>query len=243
MKLAIRQLDHLPRLSWCVTMKRSEPVAQVTCGPWVETGDGYFVEGAWDDRFEEHGFDRSYLLMGSGGKATDRGIVLSTPCHNLEPLFLVCSGDELTASNSLPFLLTSAGLSLDPGYLYYKMDLRSSLRGLERCAKHIPTGNGQNIRVLHYTNVEIDGTLNVMELAKPPVPDWPGFDQYQEFLASGLRNIKENAESPARRIRYELLTTISTGYDSSASAALASEVGATRALTAKTGGIEGKPAN
>jgi hypothetical protein len=238
MNLIIQQLDRLPRLCWCLTVKRDEPAATVTCGPWVEVGDDYFIEGAWDGRFDEQGFDSSSLLMGSGGKTTERGILLSTPCHNLDPLFLVCDDDQLTASNSLSFLLISAGLSLDHGYLYYKMDLRSSMYGLKRCAKNIPTKNGPDIRLLYYTNVEIDRYLNVTEFSKPPVPDWLGYDQYRDFLVSSLRDIKQNAESSKRRIRYELLTTISTGYDSTASAALAAEVGAKYALTAKTGGNE-----
>jgi hypothetical protein len=221
-----------------MSLKHGSAIAEVVCGPGVETGDDFFVEGTWDNDFDGRGFDHSALFMGSGGKLSKDGLVIATPCHNLEALYLVLDGDRLIVSNSLPFLLVRGELELDVNWLSYKGDMRSSLLGLDRCVKNVPTRNGPSIRIMHYTNLKVDKDLAIEEIPKPSLSDWESFDHYRSFMVEGLRRIKDNAGTPQRRVRYELLSTISTGYDSPASAAIAAQAGAEHAVTICSGGSE-----
>jgi len=66
MKFQFTKLDHLPRLSWCAILQYGEDAVQVFHGPWVETGESLFVEGAWDGDFGEYSFDTSEVFMGLG---------------------------------------------------------------------------------------------------------------------------------------------------------------------------------
>ena len=233
--LQVRRINHLPPLSWSLSIARGASVADLTCGPWVETGSNWFVEGAWDSEFRARCFEQSSLLMGSGGKVTEDRMVIATACHNLEPLFLASTDRGLTASNTLAFLLVTSGLSLDPDYSYYKTDLLSSRHGLDRYVKTIPTATGPDIHVLYYKNVVVDRHLTVTDQPKPSVPDWASFHEYRQFLIEGLRSLRDNARCPARQVHYNLLATLSSGYDSPASSVLASEIGAQDAVTVREG--------
>ena len=53
MRFAFTRCDTLPRLAWCAHLRRGSGVARVYHGPWVETRDDWFVEGAWTGPFEE----------------------------------------------------------------------------------------------------------------------------------------------------------------------------------------------
>lgn len=57
------------------------------------------------------------------------------------------------------------------------------------------------------------------------------FHDYSAFLLSEVRRVAENAAAPQRRLRYKLLATISSGYDSPASAVVARAAGCTEAIT------------
>ena len=236
MKLNIRQRDELPRLSWCLSLVQGSATAQINCGPWVETGEDWFLEGAWDGDFSEPDFEKHCGLMGSGCRVIGRELILATPSHILDPLYLVLHEGRLTASNSLAFVLVATGLRLDPAYPYYQLDFHSSRYGFDRCVKELPTKDGPGIRLFRYTNIRLDDRLHVTTTPKPMPPDWKGFHDYREFLVDTLRALNDNANAPRRRIQYKLMSTMSSGYDSSAAAALAASVGGACAVTVKNGG-------
>ena len=238
MKLNFELRSQLPGQSWCVRAERRLQDVLVLHGKSVEIGRDWFVEGAWNGKFAEGGFDRSSLLMGSGGAARGDRMLLATPSHNLESLFLVEIDGCLHASNSLPFLLESSGLNLDLRHLGYKVDLISSMLGLERRARVLPTAQGAKVRLFEYTNLEVDANLQVRECPKPAVPEWADFNDYRRFLVEGIRALIENAGAAERGHRYQPLATMSAGYDSTASGALAQEAGCRHAITSIRGDQE-----
>jgi hypothetical protein len=228
-------VESLPKLCWCAAIERGVAEVVLTCGPWVESREDAFVEGAWDAPFEDFGFTDSQLLMGSGGVVSSEFALFATPSHNMEWLSVIRGSDRLWISNSLVFALSEANLELDPGYLDYGADIQSAQLGLSREKRHIPTQNGPDVELVRYANLRVDAELNVERLAKPDVPPFPGFSDYRGYLAGGLRGLDENARSEARRIRYEWMSTLSSGYDSNGAAALASEVGSKRAISSDAG--------
>jgi len=222
-------LEALPRLAWCVRLRRRGAV-RVLHGADVETGDGWFCEGAWSGEFAEAGFE-SASLMGSGGKLGERGLLLASPSHTMERLYVLRCGDEILASNSCAFLLAQAGDGPDPGYLFYSADLASVIHGIDRYVRTVPTRSGRRIRMYCYCNLLIGPDLRLFECRKPAVRAFADFADYKRFLDATVTAIAANATDPRRKVRYAPVVTISTGYDSPATAVLARAVGCAEAVT------------
>jgi len=144
-------------------------------------------------------------------------------------------GSSLFVSNSLPFVLAEADLTLHPRYSDYQSDLWSIVRGLGRYVKHIPTRNGPPVRLFYHGNIVIGPDLEISEQAKVSPPRWNGFAEYRSFLVGALAGLRQNATAPQRHVSYDLLSSISSGYDSPAAAALAAEIGCSKAVSFKTG--------
>jgi hypothetical protein len=83
-------------------------------------------------------------------------------------------------------------------------------------------------------NVAVGSDLECQESAKVAPPCWRDFREYRGFLVDTLAALRQNATT-SRRTPYGLLTSISSGYDSPAASALASEVGCREAVTFRTG--------
>lgn len=231
MRLLYHKIASLPRLAWCAVMHQNQDAIDVFHGRWVEVRDCFFVEGAWGGKFSDGDFDQSYLLMGSGGRTRDNEVVFCAPCHVHERLHIIHTGLKLFVSPSLAFVLTMAHLKLDVNYIDYQVDL---LKMLFRMANHvgsIPTKNGERIDIYHYRNVAINRKLNVTVEAKPEPPEFTDFANYKGFLTKSLASIHENANDKDRHVKYSLLSTLSSGYDSPACAAIATEIGCQEAVT------------
>lgn len=200
-------------------------------GPGVETGDDFFVEGAWSEPFARAQFERSVTLMGSGGKIVDGALVLCSPTHTAERLHLLREDGCVLASNSLTFLLERAGAELDPGYIPYHCDLISIIGGLDDHVRAIPVADGRSIELFYHTNLRVTPDLACTTLEKTQIDAFEDFSSYRAFLIRTLEGLRDNARSDERRSKHALLTTISSGYDSTACAALASELGCREAVT------------
>jgi hypothetical protein len=231
MHFSFHPVETLPKLAWCAVLHRGEELVQVFHGPWVETRDRFFVDGIWDGPFEKGGLDTSGLLMGSGAKIIGDKVLFATPCHTLEKLHLYKTEELAYVSSSMVFLLASAHRRLDMNYIRYELDLLDQMQGLKYHVGHIPLDNGDEMLLCRYRNVEIGPDLEFRIHPKPKSPSFSDFADYKAFLIDGLSRLTENARDPARAIHYRPLTTVSTGYDSAACSALATEIGCTEAVT------------
>lgn len=231
MRFLYHKIASLPRLAWCAVMHRNQDVIDVFHGPWVEVRDCFFVEGAWEGKFSDGGFDQSYLLMGSGGRTRDNEVVFCTPCHVHERLHVIQTGLKLFVSPSLAFVLTMAHLKLDENYIHYQVDLLNMLFKMANHVGSIPTKDGERINIYHYRNVAINGKLNITVEAKPEPPEFTDFANYKGFLIRSLDSIHKNANEKDRHVKYSLLSTLSSGYDSTACTAIATEIGCQEVVT------------
>ena len=231
MRFSFHRIKTLPKLAWCAVLRRSDRIIQVFHGPWVETQDGFFIEGAWDGRFKDGLFDDSYLLMGSGAKIMGDTILFATPCHPLEKLHFYMTEECVYVSPSMVFLLKLANRRLDMNYLGYEFQLQDLIKGLEHHVQYIPLDDGSKMLLCCYRNVEIDVDLTFRIRHKPEPPGFVDFANYKNFLINGLSRLDRNARDPERTVQYSPLTTISSGYDSCACSALALEIGCTEAAT------------
>lgn len=225
------ELDSIPRMAWCARVDRDERNVTVHHGKWVETGDNEFVEGAWNGSFSEWAFPTADIFLGSGGVRLESEMLFSTASHPFEPLYSLTRDDELFVSNSLSFLSAASGIRPVYDYPHYMADLTSFKRGLSRCVARIPMHLGEEVRIHYCTNVRVSTDLALREEPRSVLPPVGCFAEYREFLSSIVSEISRNAGDDERTRRYAPLATISSGYDSPATAVLAREVGATMAVT------------
>jgi hypothetical protein len=233
MKFEYHQIDTLPKLAWCAIMSAGGNIATVYHGPWVEVNERFFVEGAWDGKFNEGDLSRAFLA-GSGATITAEGILFCTPSHVLSRLYFGHFHDRLYISPSLSFVLTQSNNELDLNHISYHADILKMTQSLTANVGSIPLRNGR-LNVAHFRNLLVNGRLTVEPVRKPEPRDFIDFVSYKQFLLDGLKRLAENFRCPSRRVSYEPIATLSTGYDSVACAALATEIGCVKAATFRRG--------
>jgi hypothetical protein len=230
MQVRSTRVEELPRLAWCADIDRQSHSVLILHGPDVETGDGFFCEGAWSGDFGEGAFER-HQFMGSGGKVTGDGLLIATPNHTIDRIYVLRHGNVMSISNSCAFVLARAHDAADPGYLLYTPRVASIIRGLDKYARWIPTRNGNGIRMFCHCNLHVGVNHEVEEEPKPPVRDFVDFADYRSFLEEQVGAIVRNANDPRRIVRYRPVATVSSGYDSPASAVFARKAGCDEAIT------------
>lgn len=220
----------LPPLAWCLTLRPGERAALLR-GRGVEISARGYCEGVWDGDYAAGRADEADSCMGSAGRLEGDAWVVSTPSHVLEGLYSIRRDDVLHVSNSYVFLLVRAGLSLDPDYRRYLLDLRSGCFGLARGVNVFPAAGGETFRRHLACNLRIGPDLEIRRAGKPRPPHFRDFAQYRAYLVDALRSLAANGAHPARRQPFRMLASVSRGYDSPACAALAAEAGCKEAMT------------
>ena len=242
LRIEFEPLAQLPPLAWCARARAGAPV-QVRHGLGVETRADGFVEGAWDGDFDAFDFDRSPALAGSGARVRGAALVFAAPFHPLERLFVLRGRGEARISNSLVFLLAEAGDGLDLSHAGYFFDLIGQVRrGIAPPATQLRTAAGSRVELFPCCNLELrpDATLHraPKPLGAPPVR----YADYFDLLVGTTRRLAANAGGPGRRARYRLVAACSRGYDSTASATIASLAGCREGVTfIRSAGPSGHP--
>ena len=227
MKLCRQQLDHWPKLSWFA--KVTDDTVNVLHGCRVEYSDEWIFEGTWAGEFGKGDFDReASVIIGTGIRLRDNTVSFVCSTGSLDRLFYVKQKKELLVSNSLACLLSTANLRLDPVFPYSKTLLRY-LGNHRYQPKLLPTLDGDEIHFLTYEKlVYSQDTLE----EQPHTEDaFTSFEEYEDFLRSRMLAIRANLQDERRRFKVVPVATISKGYDSAASAAIAKPLGICSALT------------
>jgi hypothetical protein len=233
MRFKFNKIKKIPKLAWAIRIDKGADCVVVHHGQNIETGDDYFIEGAWAGDFSKGLFDTT-TLMGSGGRVTEDTLVLACPNHTLDRIYSYRDADALYASNSLPFLLAHTNTTLDDEFLFYDALLASIVDGLDKFERTIPASDGRQIRLHYHCNIHIDRNLTVSESPKVTVPVFVDYEDYIDYLKNQVAAIYDNATDTRRSIQYSPKATISKGYDSPACAAFAADIGCQTALTFST---------
>jgi hypothetical protein len=93
--------------------------------------------------------------------------------------------------------------------------------------------DGRILRIIGAVIELCDGTMNVR--SRTFARRFADFADYKGYLLETLSAVFENGSSPLRRRPLRPITTVSSGYDSAACAALAATLGCREALTLQTG--------
>jgi hypothetical protein len=218
-----------PKLAWVLRLDR-EGHGTVFHGPAVEVRPDWVFEGIWDGNFQNGDFDRSELVFGSGIRVRGSQMICVGSSTTLDRLWTFESGNQRWVSNTLPGVLAASSASMDMSYQRYRGDLESIVFGLKKYKRFLPFSEG-NLELVYFENLWLDAG-EPARIEKPhSEPKWQTFADYRAFLSDAARRLGENARDLARGWPCEVVATISSGYDSTASAVIAQEAGATRAFT------------
>lgn len=232
MRLELIPVSGLPRLAWAACVAPGDPVVRVLHGPWVETRDDRFVEGAWDAPFAAWNFAASENLAGSGGVVDPDGVLLAAPANMYERLYSVRIREALHVSNSLAFVLATSGERLDPSHRHYYLELLDHYRcGIHVKRKSLRLDGGNTVALHDCCNVLVTRDARVIRREKPWGAGPSSYADYAALLHRTVAAIVANAADAARRHRYRPLAMVSQGYDSTAVAAIARAAGCREAVT------------
>jgi hypothetical protein len=217
-----------PKLAWLAVCRRSSREVVCVVGQGVEATDDWFCEAVWDGRYVDGDFDGTDAVFGSGGRLRDDVVVFVSAGSTVDRLQSFSTQDGVYVSNSLPCLLSAANASLvndaDVRHLFASIQW-----GLDRYERDVPTTMGP-ARLTYFDNLRWDGT-QLTQVGKPcPRRDFRSFARYRAFLGSSVTALTENARAPERANPLGLISTLSTGYDSTTVTVLASEAGCCDAL-------------
>ncbi len=228
MKLRCQQLNHWPKLSWFA--KVTDDTVDVLHGCRVEYSDEWIFEGTWAGEFGKGDFDGEVpVIIGTGIRLREKTVSFVCSTGSLDRLFYVNKKKELLVSNSLACLLSVAKLRLNPSFPYSKTLLRY-LKNHRYQPKVLPTSDGDEIHFVTYEKlVYSQGTLE--EQTHGVEGAFTSFEEYEEFLRSRILAIRTNLQDERRRYKVAPVATVSKGYDSAASMAIAKPLGIRSALT------------
>jgi hypothetical protein len=221
----------LPRLAWCAKVARGADTVVVEHGPWVETRESFFAEGAWNRPFEQPHLGDAEIVLGSGATLVREGVAFTPTTHTMERLYSLERDSAVLISNSLPFLLEAAHAKLDLQNWSYERDLMTFLRGYAKATKRLKLAGGTLVSLHYHDTLLIDRDLRQGSRRPEAPPRFHSYGEYLDYLSGSLESLHRNATSPQRKVVYSPLATISSGYDSPACAVLAKRLGCRRAVT------------
>jgi hypothetical protein len=127
-------------------------------------------------------------------------------------------------------VLSVANVSLDPTYHNYYEDLRSIKSGIDHYQRKFRCSKGQ-VEFVYFDNLVWDGAELLRLQKKCSTKKFSNFDDYYTFLVSKMGSMADNIGSSERQFPFEMLATVSSGYDSATVAAITKTGGCTQALT------------
>lgn len=232
-RIEYRHAAQLPKLMWLAVVRLDQKIVTIFHGSAVECHDDWMVEGIWDDEFSRGEFHRSEHFFGSGIRIEGDRLYCVASSALVDRLLYCVKKNTVMVSNSLIGLLGWTGSRLDPTH-DYNVDSTSILEGLESYRKEIRILNPEIdtfYQVYHDNLVITDDGMAFERRSK--VHDFASFEHYYAELNAVFIRLRDCYASPARRIRLEAFTTISSGYDSTAVASLAKGIGVKTCFTSK----------
>ncbi|HWG33988.1 MAG TPA: hypothetical protein VN650_07450 [Gemmatimonadaceae bacterium] len=233
MQIAFDCVPTLPKLAWLATVDLTTSLVSVAHGSGVETAGTFFVEGAWDGPFAEGDFANTACLFGTGGGTDGADAWFASSTATTDYLYYHSTPQRVSVANSLPLLLASRRVRLDPMFDGYDAINESIMRGINGYLADIPT-TADPIRRLMHRNLRVSQS-GVVERDKDLPPPFPTFEAYYEYLSAAYGRIASNARDAARRRALAIYSTQSRGYDTTAVNAIAARHGVDKAFTVTRG--------
>ena len=233
-RLRYRPIPNLPRLAWAASADPRSGDVEVVHGPAVECRDSWMVEGVWDGEFRDGAFDSSDHFFGSGLRLEEDRVSFVASTGLGDRLLWTAHKGRVVVSNSLPLLLATTGARLDPRH-----DYRAETFAIRQGALRYPDAfvvDHPEIRTFHQlydSCLAIEPSGSMERIDRRQAPRFRSYAEYRALLGDVLRRLRTNSTSGARRAPLAAFVTVSSGYDSVATAALVAELGVTAAFTCR----------
>lgn len=233
-RLNYRPIPSLPRLAWAASADPRSGDVEIAHGAAVECRDAWMVEGVWDGEFTAGGFDRSEHFFGSGLRLNEERLSFVAATGLGDRLLWTVHQGRVVVSNSLPLLLATTGARLDPRH-----DYRAETFAIRQGAVRYPDAfvvDHPEIRTFHQL---YDGCLALEPSGRTEringrtAPRFRSYAEYRALLGEVLRRLRTNSTSAERRVALAAFVTVSSGYDSVATAALVAGLGITAAFNCR----------
>jgi hypothetical protein len=221
-------------LAWLLILADGKAALEVGIGVEIHQSESglHVFEGAWDGAFEAFGFCGAENFFGTGFSRSGDGFLFSTPTHTLDCLYLLTEPGRVIASNSIAFLYERAGLCLRPGS-GISTRLASILKGVNDYDTTLYEDSVYRLQQLAFCNFKIaNGQARILK--KALAPSFGTYAGYKSYVTDTYARILRNAADSRRKRCYQPLTTISSGYDSTACAAIAARIGCKSAVTIRS---------
>lgn len=248
------ELASLPRLAWGLEITPTS--MKLVRGLGVESTGSAVYEGAWSggeddiETFAEPGRLRvgelgGQYFFGSAALRTEPSkVLLIPPTHTLDGLYVEAANDGsgLFVTNSFAWAMKRAG-GTAPRFARDLKSVQASLmtatQGIAGFKRLVFAPHHHGVLQLIHTPVVINTAT--MQIEEQPVPLPPRgvtftYEAYRAALHNVIAQAVTNSRSPRRRAPFgDLISTMSSGYDSPACAALGKDLGLKKAVTVRNG--------
>lgn len=231
MKLKLKLISNWAKLAWVAVFQKGADIIDIYHGPMVETSDEWIVEGVWAGDFKDGDFDCTDLVFGTGIRCRGDRVTFVSSGTVFDRLWHCRNKNTFFIANSLPALLVMSGLDLRTDYEHYSRDVMTIARGgLTERVRMIPTKT-VDIDSTYYNNLVLNhGGLK--EIAKPDsAPSFKSFEDYYQYLTDTAAKLGANCRAPERTNKITPLSSISSGYDSCATATISRLAGCKQTAT------------
>lgn len=234
-KFRYHTFDELPKLGWAMVVSSECETVDVYCGQLVEQKDAWFVSGVWDGNFADADFASAEFFCATGAKIEDNKVVVYSPTHERQRICYIEKDSSIFFSNSIPLLLAVSDEKIDKDCDQYEKLLCSILWGTKEYTREVPISDRKCFNQIFCADVIVNGDLSLEVIPKPLHRDFADFNDYYESVRRVCARIAENGTDGNRSHKFEMSATASSGYDSSACAAILKSVGCDTLMTFKGG--------
>lgn len=225
------------RKSWAVRLSNDGSMSSYA-GSSVEMGADFLAEGVWDDDFTSEGILRASFRCGSGLVIREDHVIAFAPSHSLAQIYLVQGEKDVLIGNSLHLLIALCPNARFQGSI---SNIWSAAQGLIKGTLDYPRKlygvEGYEVHRFAFGGAVIDRRdLTFSEIKIGTTPNFFGYEQYKHLLDRTIDMLAACGRDQRRKHKYtDIVTTVSSGYDSAVCSVLAKAAGARKALTVSTG--------
>lgn len=223
----------MPALAWCAVVDCSHGgKTTVHHGKAVETSSSWFIDGAWNGDYREGRIASASVVCGTGGEIIDGETCFISSTDRLCPLFSIVKDGRIHVSNSHVFVMTVAGEEPEATYPFYYYDLvkiaRMGLHAMDGTVR-LASGNRMGVHFSCVMKISPGGKISF----HPPVDNQrpTDFRSYESLMSGELERLLANASDAHRKVSLGSIVPLSMGYDTNATAALATKAGCSHAYT------------
>lgn len=221
-----------PKLAWVAEWRADEEKLIVRHGGCAELSNEWIVEGVWDEPFENGDFDKTDIFFGSGIRYRAGKYIFVPSASMFDRILYLKKKNSVFFSNTLPGILAVTDSALIFEYDNYSFDSVSVTKGINGRVNKIPVRGGFVFSVYYNNLVFEKDTEKIYEINKiDKSPNFENFEIYKSYLSDTSNRLGLNADSRIRNHKINLLSGISSGYDSAVAAVVAKAAGCTGTVT------------